>query len=76
MEDQRDFATLEDFFIIMFEEIYLIEGEEVALDTDWYDDGDKYQLSAYWITPNYNTLLSVNVTASDAYGGIRISRIR
>ena len=76
VDNQRDFSILEDFFIIMYNEIYLIEGREIFLDTDWYDDGDSYQLSAYWVTANYNTLLTVVVKANDAYGGIRLSWIK
>jgi hypothetical protein len=73
-DNQNELAILETFFSVMYNELTDIYGKADTLDTDWYDDENSYQLSAYWLNSNHDTLLNVVVTMdSETYGGIRIS---
>ncbi|MDX1774902.1 S-layer homology domain-containing protein [Oceanihabitans sediminis] len=73
-DNQNELAILETFFSVMYNELTDIYGKADTIDTDWYDDENSYQLSAYWVNSNHDTLLNVVVTMeSDTFGGIRIS---
>ncbi|EWG08627.1 hypothetical protein [Cytobacillus firmus] len=74
MESVDDLNLLEAYFVTMYEKIIPYYGDPVSLDTDWLNDTGGYNLSAYWITNDHNTLLTVQVTYDyDTYGGLRIS---
>jgi hypothetical protein len=72
--NELDLDLLETYFVMMYDNLSIIYGMPVFLDTDWFDDSNGYTLSAYWVTDDHSMLLITQIDVDYyASGGFRIS---
>lgn len=69
-----DLDTIETYFDFMYDELRKIYGAADEVDSNWVEVDEGYVLTAYWSSPNHDTVLLVHVSWEDeTFGGISIS---
>lgn len=69
-----DLDTIETYFDFMYDELCKIYGAADEVDSNWVEVDEGYVLTAYWSSPDHDTVLVVHVSWEDeTFGGISIS---
>jgi S1-C subfamily serine protease len=69
-----DLDIIETYFDFMYAELSKIYGAADEVDSNWVEVDEGYVLTAYWSSPDHDTVLVVHVSWEDeTFGGISIS---